>query len=686
MRARWFKTNPERRLRVLLLLFFLALAIPTALLILHARQQLQWESFHHHRELAEELVGRIDRRVRQLIAAEDARPFSAYAFLAASGTEQSNLISLSPLSQFPVRSELPGVIGYFQVDPDGRFSSPLLPVDEINPGLPAEDFSQRMGLHLHIREVLAKNSLVRREAVNVSEEKIAAARVDHVGSEYGLSSRADDKDIMARPEEAESPVTFAESQAAFDRLNSPAAPAPQLKAEGKAALGRVEELMLDESLDARSQVRERPQQRIEEPSRRLEMRKTRKEQSAIAEAEVSAGKVAESFAKVRVHTFEGEIDPLDFSLLDSGHLVLFRNVWRDGQRYVQGLLIDQAAFLQGIAESAFREATVSSMSDLAIAYQGDVLTTIEGGSDRGYLSRSDALTLTGSLLYRSRLSAPLGAMELLFAVKQLPDGPGSNVIAWIAGVLGIVLVGGFFMLYRLGLSQINLVRQQQDFVSAVSHELKTPLTSIRMYGEMLKSGWVDEARKKTYYDYIYQESERLSRLINNVLQLARLTRNRQQIEPVEITVAELMSQTQSKVLSQIQQAGFSLELDEGSDARRASLRVDPDCFAQIVINLVDNAIKFSASASKKVIKIACRVQSDRQLRFSVRDFGPGVAPDQMKKIFELFYRPESELTRETAGTGIGLALVHQLALAMNGRVDVCNREPGAEFSVMFPLT
>ena len=77
---------------------------------------------------------------------------------------------------------------------------------------------------------------------------------------------------------------------------------------------------------------------------------------------------------------------------------------------------------------------------------------------------------------------------------------------------------------------MRLARQQQDFVSAVSHELKTPLTSIRMYGEMLKAGWADEAKRQTYYDYIHSESERLSRLIENVLQLARLTRNTQRFD------------------------------------------------------------------------------------------------------------------------------------------------------------
>ena len=111
--------------------------------------------------------------------------------------------------------------------------------------------------------------------------------------------------------------------------------------------------------------------------------------------------------------------------------------------------------------------------------------------------------------------------------------------------------------------------------------------------------------------------------------------------------------------------------------------IDADCFAQIIINLVDNAIKFSEHADNKTIEITGKLASDQQILFSIRDFGPGIPKDQMKKIFQLFYRPKSELTRETVGTGIGLAIVHQLTLAMGGKVDVINRSRGAEFTVTF---
>jgi signal transduction histidine kinase len=121
-----------------------------------------------------------------------------------------------------------------------------------------------------------------------------------------------------------------------------------------------------------------------------------------------------------------------------------------------------------------------------------------------------------------------------------------------------------------------------------------------------------------------------------------------------------------------------------NNARQASIKVDADWFSQIMINLVDNAIKFSAKADKKLIKLECSQLSTGDIKFSVRDYGSGVPEQQMKKIFKLFYRTETELTRETVGTGIGLALVHQMTISMNGKIDVVNSNPGAEFSVQFP--
>jgi signal transduction histidine kinase len=477
------------------------------------------------------------------------------------------------------------------------------------------------------------------------------------------------------------------AQAAFDRLNVAGGVREQEKKQktiGK--LGRVEDLELDDHYQADSV--DATQGPIVSRVAAVAEKRARKERSALPEPRAMfADEIREATAplanRVRIDIFESEIDPFEFSLLDSGHFVLFRKVWRDGQRYIQGALIGQQAFLQGSIKTLFGETLLSQMSDLILAYQGDVFSVFSGQPSRQYLSSSEALS--GALLYRTRLSDPLSDVELIFSINRLPRGAGGVLINWIAAILMLVLCGGFYLMYRLGAGQIELARQQQDFVSAVSHELKTPLASIRMYGEMLCEGWASEEKKKTYYKYIFDESERLSRLINNVLQLARLSRNGVQVDLKPVKVSTLLEGTLPRISSQIEGAGFELKLDCKAEAGESPINVDADYFTQILINLVDNALKFSSKTDSRIIDISVRLLRTTTVQFSVRDYGRGVPRDQMKKIFKLFYRSENELTRETVGTGIGLALVHQLAASMNGQVDVVNAEPGAEFRVSFPV-
>jgi signal transduction histidine kinase len=384
---------------------------------------------------------------------------------------------------------------------------------------------------------------------------------------------------------------------------------------------------------------------------------------------------------IRIQTFESEVEPMEFALLDSGHFVLFRRVWHRDERYVQGILFEQADLIEGLIAPAFRESSLSSMSKLIVAYQGAILQNY--AADYSRLYRPSTEQASSELLYQSRLIAPFGDIELIYALARLPVGAGGQIVIWSALVLAIVLVGGCLMLFRLGLRQLALARQQQDFVSAVSHELKTPLTSIRMYGEMLREGWADEARRKTYYDFIFHEAERLTRLINNVLQLARMSRNEQVGNLASMTVGDALAELKPRLESQLEPSGFELVISGDAEVDAVRIAIDIDWFIQIFINLVDNAVKFSVDGDTQRVEIRYQQMQDDRIQFSVRDYGPGIDPDQMKKIFRLFYRSENELTRETVGTGIGLALVQQLANAMQADIDVVNCDPGAEFRIRF---
>lgn len=697
----------ERRLKLVLAAFFVALAIPSVALVTQAYRQLRWEAFRQTQLLAEDLAARIDADLRTAVAAEEARSFGDYQFLVVEGDAAANFVQRSPLSAFPVESAIAGAIGYFQVDANGELTTPLLPASEADAeryGISADERRARLALEATIRDVLVENRLLQRAdardgfGVMPLDELFSRGQrsspdehpIRSADAPRSAASRDDARNALPPPS-----APGAAAQAAFDRLKANVeptvlggAPPPVMNSQSQrvenlalelpfaTAAGELSATAASPATDTATGARQR---RIEqglaaEPGGPAE-RDEREGQDTARSAE----------REYRVRMFESELDPFEVGVLDTGHIVMFRDARRDGQRYIQGLVIDRERFIDEAIASALAGSSLDGVGELIVAYAGNVLG-IAGAAARAsgtsVLPDTGATALEGTLLHRARMAPPFGELELVFTVARLPQAPGSALLGWVTVILAAVLSGGVLLMYRFGVGQIRLTRQQQDFVSAVSHELKTPLTSIRMYGEMLKAGWADDAKKQVYYDYIHGEAERLSRLIENVLQLARLTRNAEAVELERVKAGELLAVVRSKVDTQVERSGFVLELQ--SDVPDAELLVNADAFTQVIINLVDNAVKFSASAERKVVEIACRRERDGGVLFTVRDYGPGIPKGQMKKIFELFYRPPNELTRETVGTGIGLALVRQLVSAMHGRVEVRNCAPGAEFRVSFP--
>lgn len=717
----------KKRLAIWLTVFFLVLAILTGILVQYTYSQLKWETFNQYRLLSQELANRVDDRFSSLIEDEESRSFVDYTFLNVAGDPSARFVQRSPLAQFPVDAAIPGMIGYFQVDTEGVYSTPLLP-DQIGPeisyGITESELQQRQDLAGRIRQILNQNQLVAVTRPSGTVMPLVADTALEQQQELALSgsgfrSREDSYDKGYDRPTALDEVTpvpqkkQALAQAAFDSLNK---------------VSKVERWIAKKNISNSIQSSEKTafrgtkvedldlaytyQQAIAEPAApvseiqagamvakrgaRQKSRAARQERNVLPELSVVVpqekerddvyGETSDSFhfvadPDIRITTFQSEIDPFEISLLESGHFVLFRKVWKEGQRFIQGMLIEQNPFLIGVIEPLLQETAIAKTSDLIVVYQGNVFSVFRGGTAQSDLY--EVSELKGELLHRARFSAPMGDLELMFLVNQLPVGPGGTLIIWVAILLTVVLLSGFTLMYWLGVKQIDLTRQQQDFVAAVTHELNTPLTSIRMYGEMLRDGWAPEEKIKTYYEFICDESERLTRLITNVLQLARMTRNDLQIELKEVSVSELVDVIRSKISSQIERAGFKLNLTCDDSVAEATVNVDADYFNQIVINLVDNAIKFSARSKKKDIDISFNLQQENRVAFRIRDYGPGVSSSQMKKIFKLFYRAEDKFIRETKGTGIGLSLVNQLATAMDATVDVVNKNPGAEFRILF---
>jgi two-component system phosphate regulon sensor histidine kinase PhoR len=650
-----------KRLRAVLLLLFALLAIPALALIAQTQRQLRWESYHQYGALAGELALRIDAELQRLIAIEEARGYADYAFVTVSGEAQAfNSLQRSALSQPNAAAALPGAIGWFQIDADGAFRTPLLPDAPEDPaawGLTEAELVERRALADRLRAILAG-------------EAIAGKKKDQDTAQPALEF-ADADAEKKRAAGAEGSL--------LDKL---ASVSESVAEPSQKTLGRVDDLKLDmkyqvANVDRENELANRlAEQRLKN---NLSERSIRKEQAA----EPVQSNVGEfGLAAAQVRWFESELDPFQFRRLDAQHALLYRRVWREGRRGLQGVVLDTPTFLQRVVLDAYESSALADATDLIVAAGGDVLSVASARSSETY--QPGATDFEGEVLHQVRLSAPFDDLELLWSSRDLPAGPGARLIGGTALILFATLVLGLFALYRLGLRQLALAAQQRDFVSAVSHELKTPLTSIRMYAEMLRAGWANEDKKREYYEFIHDESERLSRLIGNVLQLARLEREELDLQPRAVAVAALLDMVRSKLQAQVERAGFEIDYAIDPDCALCEVQVDADAFVQILINLADNALKFAARGERRRIEISARTDGRDRIAFVVRDFGPGVPAAQVQRIFEPFQRGGSELTREAPGTGIGLALARQLARAMHGDIGYRAADPGAQFTVWLP--
>jgi signal transduction histidine kinase len=258
---------------------------------------------------------------------------------------------------------------------------------------------------------------------------------------------------------------------------------------------------------------------------------------------------------------------------------------------------------------------------------------------------------------------------------------------WLAALLGVALLavlGAFLAMQRALITERQLNQQKSDFVASVSHELRTPVSSMRLMLENLESGAVDtDAAKRNYLELLGSECHRLSALIENVLDFARIEHNRKIYHMAEADVAAMIRDAVQ--LMQPHAAQRRQQLIANVETIEPAPQIDALALQQAVINLVDNAIKFSPADTN--ITISARRRDERTWQLSVADQGSGIPESEHARIFERFYRIGNELRRETQGAGIGLAIVKHAVDAHGGRIEV-DSQPGrgATFVLILPYT
>ena len=239
-------------------------------------------------------------------------------------------------------------------------------------------------------------------------------------------------------------------------------------------------------------------------------------------------------------------------------------------------------------------------------------------------------------------------------------------------LMTVALLSGIILALRAAQRQMRLSQMKTDFVSNVSHELRTPLASIRVFGEFLKMGRVsDEEKIREYGEYIETESRRLTQLVNNILDFSRIESGRKTYEFNEADPLALVHSTVKSFDIQLKQRGFSVRVTEPPQPL-PHVFVDSEAISQALINLLDNAIKYSGAAHE--IEVALGHERGF-VTISVHDHGIGLSREDQQKVFEKFYRVCTGLVHESRGSGLGLSLVKHIVEAHKGRVTV-ESEPG----------
>jgi signal transduction histidine kinase len=340
---------------------------------------------------------------------------------------------------------------------------------------------------------------------------------------------------------------------------------------------------------------------------------------------------------------------------------------------VQGFFLDPTWLLDTLPTAVANQVLDESQSLLLAGHADDAVAP---GDEVASLNLFDAFDFQvgyGESVETGTIKVAINTSELKARFRAQ---------AWrflgVAGMMIVSLVFGMGLLVRSVRTSIEHADRTENFVAAVTHELRTPIAAVKMYGEMLRDGWIsDESKRQDYHERIVRESNRLDALVDRVLQKRRLAAETTVPEPTDLNEI-VRTQMPGLTLS----AGtygndVAFELEEGLPLVLA----DIEALHSILVNLVENARKYAPVSRQQLeqgaepIKVLTRLARGKVL-LEVLDRGTGIPEDQKSRVFDAFYRIGDERTRRTRGTGLGLHLVMLQVQAMRGRVQALSRSGG----------
>jgi signal transduction histidine kinase len=368
---------------------------------------------------------------------------------------------------------------------------------------------------------------------------------------------------------------------------------------------------------------------------------------------------------------------------DPMNLLIVKPVLDEGDRIIalSGMVVDQDFFLKDFLPQMIQKHQQKFFPE---DYQNAVVTLRDENEELQMAtsevgSAKDEVTMGFGLIFRR--------MHLGMFMRDLTHEQWAKryfiINLTVSIIMMFLLIGGIVMALRTVSRSMKLSQMKADFVSNVSHELRTPLASIRVFAEFLRLGRVKDTKKiQEYGEYIENESRRLTQLINNILDFSRIESGQKTYHFEEANVVEIVDETIKSFDVRLTQNGFTVTLEIPEEPLPPA-KIDSSAIAQALVNLLDNAAKYSGDEKEINVRVA---KKEGFITIAISDKGIGIPLQEQAKIFEKFYRVSTGLVHDVKGSGLGLSIVKHIVEAHQGKVTVKSKQGfGTTFTMYLPI-
>lgn len=359
---------------------------------------------------------------------------------------------------------------------------------------------------------------------------------------------------------------------------------------------------------------------------------------------------------------------------DSTVYVAFRNLKlnRYGET-ITGVILNYPEIMMLVKNSV---KSLDAEKDLYITLLADNVTSIQ--SDTGYIAVEALILLSGAL---NDFRLGLGGSEN-FSIKEFTSKSLKLYYILVFTIILVIALGVIFILQDISREQ-ELTRMKTEFISNITHEIKTPITTIRNLAENVNEGWITSAEKQhDYFRIIAGESEKLGHLIEKTLDFSRIESGSKRYSMELCSLNDVIEKTLKRFHTL--REGHEIDISLNIENDLPSLIMDKLAIEQVLLNLLDNAVKYSPG--KKTVRLTA-IAEGSCIKVAIADKGIGIAGKDQSRIFDKFYRSETGETKNITGSGIGLTLVKEIVEAHGGSITLeSKRNKGSTFIIRIPIT